>query len=536
MKKLLLLFVLLSGISANLYSQKKSSPTGQKVEKKDLSTKPYEFKFSVKGAKDSVMYLAIYTFDKQYLIDTASKAKDGTYTFKKKRNLDKGMYMLISEGKAKYIDFVINENDKFSCSFDTSDVIRSMKFTGSPENDKFLELVRFMANKTMEFNNFKTTMKAASSGDSSKILIEKTKNINRDVDAFRKEFLSKYPEGFVSDFVRLQMEPDVSNPPKASNGRPDSAWQYQYFKNNFWKDIPLGDERILHTPIFGEKIKNYFQKSILQIPDSINTEIAKVVDRCKPSPEMFKWVLYWLTNWSETNKVMGFDAVFVYIGERYYKTGQVDFYTPEQLKKIIDRVNILGPLLIGKKCPELMTVDTNGAKICIKYGLDSCKTSECLTSKYMAKRNEIDEKLISLHGSKAKFKVLLFWDVDCGHCKKEVPIIFDKFQDLRKEGIDVKVHAVYTQHEYAKWFKTIRDMKLADPNWKNVVDGVHLQNLKEKFDIFSTPVIYILDESNTIKFKRIGAEQLTDVIHILADPSGKLYKPSKNTESKKEKD
>jgi thiol-disulfide isomerase/thioredoxin len=536
MKIKILLFTFLVCHTATSYSQKKSSPTGQKIEKTDLNVKPYEIRFNIKGARDTAMYLAIYTFDKQYLIDTAARAKDGSYTFKKKRNLDKGMYMLISQGKAKYLDFIINEDDKFTCSFDSMDVIKSMKFNGSPENEKFMELVKFMATKTMEFNNFKFSMKPSSAADSNRILIEKTKSINKEVDAFRKDFLNRYPAGFVSDFVRLQMEPDVSNPPKASNGRPDSVWQYQYFKNNYWKDVPLGDERILHTPIFGDKMKNYFQKSILQIPDSINVEIAKVVDRCKPSPEMFKWVLYWLTNWSETNKVMGFDAVFVFLGERYYKTGQVDFYTPDQLKKIIERVNILGPLLIGKKCPELLAVDTIGAKICIKLGLDSCKTSECLTDKYTKNRTEIDERLISLYGQKAKFKVLLFWDVDCGHCKKEVPVIFEKFQELRKEGIDVKVHAVYTQHEYIKWFKTLKEMKLSDPNWKNVVDGVHLQNLKEKFDIFSTPVIYILDESNTIKFKRIGAEQLTDVIHILDDPSGKKYKPSKKTESPKEKD
>jgi hypothetical protein len=91
MKKYIYLFLTLGTL--NMFAQKKSSPTGQKIEKTDLSEKPYEIKFNAKGATDSVMYLAIYTFDKQYLIDTAARAKDGTYTFKKKRNLDKGMYI-----------------------------------------------------------------------------------------------------------------------------------------------------------------------------------------------------------------------------------------------------------------------------------------------------------------------------------------------------------------------------------------------------------------------------------------------------------
>ena len=171
--------------------------------------------------------------------------------------------------------------------------------------------------------------------------------------------------------------------------------------------------------------------------------------------------------------------------------------------------------MIGKKIPDLLTVDTVGAKLCIKYGLDTCKTSDCLTKNYVAHKPEIDSKIIPLSSIKAKYTILLFWDVDCGHCKKEVPVIFEKFQELRKEGIDVKVHSVYTQHEYEKWFKTIKEMKLIDPNWRNVVDGVHLQNLKEKFDIFSTPVIYLLDENQIIRYKRIGADQIYDIIKFM---------------------
>jgi hypothetical protein len=41
---------------------------------------------------------------------------------------------------------------------------------------------------------------------------------------------------------------------------------------------------------------------------------------------------------------------------------------------------------------------------------------------------------------------------------------------------------------------------------------VHLNNLKEKYDIFSTPVIYLLDKNKVIQAKRIGAEQIEEVI------------------------
>ena len=49
-------------------------------------------------------------------------------------------------------------------------------------------------------------------------------------------------------------------------------------------------------------------------------------------------------------------------------------------------------------------------------------------------------------------------------------------------------------------------------DWINVYDGVHINNLKEKYDIYSTPVIYMLDKNKRIKAKRIGTEQVKDIV------------------------
>jgi len=48
-----------------------------------------------------------------------------------------------------------------------------------------------------------------------------------------------------------------------------------------------------------------------------------------------------------------------------------------------------------------------------------------------------------------------------------------------------------------------------------VFDPIHINNLKEKFDIYSTPVIYILDSEKRIKAKRLGAEQVPQMLQTL---------------------
>ena len=45
------------------------------------------------------------------------------------------------------------------------------------------------------------------------------------------------------------------------------------------------------------------------------------------------------------------DAVYVYLVENYYATGQAAWTEEEQLKKIIDNATTLQPLLVGKIAP-----------------------------------------------------------------------------------------------------------------------------------------------------------------------------------------
>ena len=73
----------------------------------------YEIKVNFKGAKDSLFYLVKYTFDQQYIADTAKNVKNGVGVFKGKTPLDKGVYTLVSQEKGIYFDFFINESQKF---------------------------------------------------------------------------------------------------------------------------------------------------------------------------------------------------------------------------------------------------------------------------------------------------------------------------------------------------------------------------------------------------------------------------------------
>ena len=60
-----------------------------------------------------------------------------------------------------------------------------------------------------------------------------------------------------------------------------------------------------------------------------------------------------------------------------------------------------------------------------------------------------------------------------------------------------------------KWKKFIIEHKLP---WFNGFDPGNEMKVHSRFDIYSTPVIYILDENKIIIAKRVGVEQVVDVI------------------------
>lgn len=481
------------------------------------NTKPegYDIRISFKGCKDTVAYLAKYVFDKQYLVDTCKKVVKGNIEFKGKAPLDKGVYFLVSQDKGRYFDFFVNESQKFSMSADTSGMIKSLKSVNSKENEDFFNYIKFIADKNKEFNELKSKTKGMSSADSAKFVQEKSKALNESVSAYEKQLMDTHKGQFIYDFVNLKTEKEAkpSEIPKASNGRPDSVWAYNYYKNHFWQDIDLHDDRVLRTPFFGDRVKKYFNSVIVQNPDTINAEIDRLMAKTTQGSDIHKFLLAYLTPTYESSKMMGFDKVFVHIIKTYICTGQAKgVYEEKTVEKICERGKILEPLLLGSQAPDLLMIDTTGHKTIAKMGFDTVKTSAGATDLYYKNIQGLAQTFVSMYGVKADYLVVVFWDVDCGHCQTEIPKLLEEYHKLKDEKYDVKVFSVYTQHDYDKWHKYILDHKL---DWMNVYDGVHINNIKEKYDIYSTPVIYVLDRNKYIKAKRIAHDQLGDIFKAM---------------------
>ena len=435
----------------------------------------YNFKLKVKGlAKDSVCFLAYYYGDKQYLKDTAVVDATGSFVFSGKDILPNGIYMAVLPGK-KYFEFIVKEQ-AFSLDTDTTDYVQYMKTKGTVENQIFYQYLKFIADRGKKVDSLRKDLeKVKDEKEKSEVIKNKITAIDKEVKDYKTNVIKNNPGTFVAMLFKGTEDPEV---PKNENKK-DSLFPYRYYKAHYFDNIDFTNDDILRTPIYHEKIKSYMENLTVRHPDSINKSADILVEKTRKNKELFKYTVWWITNTHESANWMGADAIFVHMVDKYYTKDQAFWLDSSRLAKVRDRARILKPLLIGKKGPNLLLQDTLG-------------------------------KTIPLYSLKAKYTVLVFWDPECGHCQKELPKVYTFYNDYKSKGVEVyAVNATHDEKKVPSWKKFIKENKL---QWTNVHDTGPYYDFSKTYDIYSYPVIYLLDENKEILAKRIGAEQLAEVV------------------------
>jgi peroxiredoxin len=179
---------------------------------------------------------------------------------------------------------------------------------------------------------------------------------------------------------------------------------------------------------------------------------------------------------------MGMDEVFVYLVEKYYMKGDAYWLTNEDLQKFIDRAQKIAPNVIGNLAPEIIMQDITG-------------------------------KVIPMSSVKAKYKLIVFWMPSCGHCQEEMPKLDSAYRaSLKAKGL--KIYAVRTEDDPQQWQDFIKKHNLVD-GWTHVYDPDHHSDFRSKYDVYQTPIIYLLDDKNIIRGKRLDHSNIGQVIEML---------------------
>jgi thiol-disulfide isomerase/thioredoxin len=475
----------------------------------------YDITINLKNCKDTLAYLTFYQFDKTLIKDTCTTIKNGEIVFKGKNKLDKGIYSLVSQGKSIVFDFFIDEstqNLEINSEYGV-DILNNVKVVNSNRENEFFNYLKYISQQNKDFQDLKSKTELKTKKDTL-ALAEKQKTFEQKIVDYEEKFIIQNKGSYIADVLNIKTEKKLIDIPKASNGRPDSLAVYNFYKKHYWDNVDFNDDGTIRNPFFINKLKKYFDNVVVTHPDSVAIEIDRMMNKTVQGSLINKLLLAHFTYTYETSKIMGFDKVFVHMSDNYFKTGKAfGIYDDEEVvKKIIKRADKLKPLLVGATAQDLFMIKAEDYDKIKAMGFENAKNSEEMTKVFYDHVNEVNKMWVKLSDVKADYTILVFWDVDCGHCQKEIPKLLDVYNDLLKEKKDVKVYSVYMQHEGEKYLKYIAEHKLP---WINVYDGAHYNNAIEKYDVYSTPVIYILDKNKVIKAKRIEADNVTTIIKAI---------------------
>lgn len=441
----------------------------------DKGKEGYKISFKIKGAKDSV-FLCRYYGDKRYYQDTAIVDSKGVFTFEDAKTLPEGMYFVLLGGQ-KYFDIIISSSQFFSMEGDTTDFVKYMVVKNAPENEQFFAYQQFyikQKNKVDSINNASKANPSLKSQAESAI-----KNVDTEMMEYISNFKKNNPNNLFTTILNASEDVVFPEIPKKANGQLDSLWMYHYYKNHFFDKVNAADDRLIRTPVLAPKIDRYLKDLVTQVPDSIIKELDILLTRYAGSKDTYEYLVRTLTYRYETSEIMGMDAVFVHMGKNYYAKGKCPWASKDVLEKIKERTDILDPLLLGKKAPNLYYADSTG-------------------------------KYVQLYSINAKYTIIYFWDSNCGHCQKETPKLYELYESsLKAKG--VAVYAANIERKDEGWLKFVREKKIF--NWLNVRDSHNHTDPKITYDVYSTPVLYLLDKDKKIIAKRLTIDQLLEFIN-----------------------
>lgn len=451
----------------------------------------YKIDLQVNGLRDSSIIFGYYFGEGRYVQDTAKLDARGHATLKRDSSLAKGLYLfLLPTGES--LDLLIGDQQKFTFSVDMADLRNTQKVEGASLSQAFLDFQTFMGQMQQRGESVRKedslvrTLPTSDPNTEKKReeIREKYKALDTEVKAYHKELLAQHGEDVLGEFVRATIPislPEYHPDPSVKNV--DSArwmWSYTYNSEHYLDNINLASSSLLRTPLVLPKVNHFLDKMILQIPDTLNKYCDKILERAYLNTETFRFWTSYLLNKYQSSEIIGMDAVFVHIAEKYYLAGRTPWVDEEFLTKLKDRVAHIKPNLLWAVAPNFKVATLNAQSF-------------------------------ELAKDKADATIIVFWEPSCSHCKVTVP----KIDSIARKYDPKRLHVIgfMTTGDGPEWQKYVLEHKLEW--WINVWDPYRKTGFHDNYDIYSTPVIYVLDKNHKIVIKRIGVESLAAILDDL---------------------
>ncbi len=441
-----------------------------------LANGGYRIEVTIDDYESEQLLLAYHLGDKQYIQDTVERNAQGKFVFEGEEKLPCGIYLLVMQPENQFFQILVDEQDQeFSVHTQKAAPLEKARFSGSTDNSIFYAYLQYLNDKRPEAEKLKQEI--SEKPDQQAKLEKKLERLNQEVADYQHKVVADNPGTLTAAIIKANLNVDM--PEFEGSEEEVRALQWRYLQNHYFDNLDLGNRCMCRTPFLFQRVDYFINKLQIQHPDTISKAIDFVLEKMRPADENFKFYLIHFLNEFAKSKMVGMDAVYVHLVDKYYAKGQAPWVEEDQLKKIVENAEKLKPLLIGKTAPDIRLQKRDGTPI-------------------------------SLHEVDAEYTILYFWRYDCGHCKKSTPMMKEFYEKFKDKGVKIVAVCTKFMDEVPDCWKYIDDNGIQD--WLHTIDQYHQSKFMKIYDIQTTPQIYILDRNKEIISKRIGAEQLEEVL------------------------
>ena len=453
-------------------------PASPKDKKDKKHGKPsYSISLHIDGATDDTVYMGNYYAKGTYAIDTALNDGKGNFRFNRETTLYDGLYFFTNQ-KGKFFEFVVyKETPVMEFSTKDDDWKKHAKVKGSRENEIFYA---FHAERRMLTDELEAASKRMGKEEFDGFRNEQLKKN----DALMLKYIDQYPDCMFTKMMTATKPVEVPLVNAAGDSLTTNE-RWEYYADHYFDNMPMDEDFLVRTPenIFYKKIEDYFNVTLKNtMPSFIVSHVDAMIDKARPAPEVFKYLVHTTSERFLQSNVMVYDSVYVHMIHRYYATGEAVWASPSSIDDNVKRADTWEKILVGKQAPELILKDT--------LGTFHSLTMEC-------KRHH--------------YTLLIFWSPTCGHCKVTIPEMHEIFEKYKKD-YDIAAFAILSEPDDAtrpKWKKFIKDHSL---DWLNLDGGECNVDWKEVYDVITTPKIFLLDRDRKIIAKKFSPETFEGLI------------------------
>ncbi len=443
-----------------------------------LTAQKVDIQIEVDNYKNDTLIIGNYYADRQLVKDTLiRKSNKDDFYLRADSLFDSGVYIAITIPDHQFSQFIIPADDQeFELKMDY-DNLSDLKIKGSDENKLFFDYLRFLNKRRPENIRLqKELLEADSLGTDATKIKEQISVLDLEIGEYQQKIVSDNPTTITAALISANFQVDI---PEITDGTPEEiqAKRFRYYRSHYFDHVDFNMPAIIRTPFLHDRIEYYMQKLNSPLPDSTILAIDYILSKFTNNQDALKFYTSHFLNQFAQMKMVGQDAIYVHIVDKYYTDGKAPWVKEETLAKIIDNANKLKPLLIGKTIPDVTTYDQDG-------------------------------KPVKIRDLEADYTVLVFWAPNCGHCKKAMPHIV-KFND---EYLAKNIKTVSICTKGGEKFKGCWD-SLEDKDMLRLLNtGDEYIRFQRQMYITKTPKIIVLDRNKEIVIKDIPAEKLSEIM------------------------